>query len=445
MGHGPAMTFDQLANDLAQGRTTSVALVETAIERARAAPYVFFTVLADEALAAARDSDARRAAGRQLGPLDGIPIAWKDLVDIAGTRTTAGALIRSDVPLASADAPVVTATRQVGLVALGKTHLNEFAFSGIGFNPHFGTPFASRAGGEERAPGGSSAGSAIAVERGIVPAAVGSDTGGSVRLPAALNGIVGFKSSQSRYPLTGVFPLGKSLDSLGPMATSVRDCIWLDAAMRGIADPGIVAEQPEVVYDPAIVEEDGTDAAVRANTQAFVERLRAAGVTVAERKVAAFDAARRAISEIGWLGGYEAYELHRETVAAHADRMDPRVVSRLGAGANFPAETMARLRALREQLMNEVAEELGGAFLLTPTVKMVAPRLAPLLADAAAFARTNLEVLRLTMPGSFLNMPGVALPSGTDDNGQPTSVLLSGARGRDDAVLAAALWVEQRA
>ena len=169
LGHAPGMTFDQLADDLAQGRTTSAALVETAISKAKSAPYVFLTVLEAESRAAAAESDRRRAAGTPLGPLDGIPIAWKDLVDIAGTRTTAGAAIRSEEPLAVADAPVVTATKTLGLIPLGKTHLNEFAFSGIGYNPHFGTPYASRKGGEERAPGGSSAGSAIAVERGIVP------------------------------------------------------------------------------------------------------------------------------------------------------------------------------------------------------------------------------------------------------------------------------------
>ena len=120
----------------------------------------------------------------------------------------------------------------------------------------------------------------------------------------------------------------------------------------------------------------------------------------------AFDAARAAIRDIGWLGGYEAYETHRETVAAHGDRMDPRVVARLGVGANFPPETLAKLRALRTQLIPEAKRELGDAFLLTPTVKTVAPRLAPLLEDIGTFAKTNLLVLQLTMPGNFLDMPG---------------------------------------
>jgi aspartyl-tRNA(Asn)/glutamyl-tRNA(Gln) amidotransferase subunit A len=438
------MTFDQLADDLAQGRITSAALVEEAISKARSAPYVFLTLMEAESRTAAAASDARRALGKPLGPLDGIPIAWKDLVDIAGTRTTAGSMVRAGEPLATADAPVVVATKTLGLIPLGKTHLNEFAFSGIGYNPHYGTPYASRKGGEDRAPGGSSAGSAVAVERGIVTAAVGSDTGGSVRIPSAFNGLVGFKSSQSRYPLTGVFPLAKSLDSLGPIATTVRDCAWMDAAMRGIARPAVQAAKPAtIVFDETILDEDGTDDAVRSNTRAFVDRLRAAGVTIAPRKLKAFDAARAAIRDIGWLGGYEAYEQHRETVATHADRMDPRVVARLGVGANFPPETMAKLRALRAEMIPEAIRELDGAFLLTPTVKTVAPLLSPLLTDIATFARVNLQVLQLTMPGNFLDMPGVAMPSGTDADGQPTSVLLSGGSGHDDAVLSAALWVEE--
>lgn len=437
------MTFDQLADDLAQGRTTSAAIVDEAISKAKSAPYVFFTVLEAESRAAAAAADARRAAGKPLGPLDGIPIGWKDLVDIAGTRTTAGAAIRSEEPLARADAPIVTATKTVGLIPLGKTHLNEFAFSGIGYNPHFGTPYASRPGGDERAPGGSSAGSAIAVERGIVPAAVGSDTGGSVRIPSAFNGLVGFKASQSRYDMTGVFPLAESLDSLGPLATSVRDCVWMDAAMRGIAEPVFTASKPRVVFDETILDEPDVEDAVRRNTLAFVDRLRAAGVTIEGRKMKAFDAARATMRDIGWLGGYEAYEQHRDTVAAHGDRMDPRVVARLGSGANFPAENLAKLRAIRRDLIPEAIRELGDAILLTPTIKTVAPRLAPLLEDIATFAKTNLLVLSLTMPGNFLDVPGVALPSGTDANGHPTSVLLSGGNGRDDAMLSAALWVEQ--
>ena len=437
------MTFDQLADDLAQGRTTSTALVETAISKAKSAPYVFFTVLETESRAAAAESDRRRAAGNTLGPLDGIPIAWKDLVDIAGTRTTAGAAIRSEGPLATADAPVVTKTKAVGLIALGKTHLNEFAFSGIGYNPHFGTPYPSRQNGEDRAPGGSSAGSAIAVERGIVPAAVGSDTGGSVRIPSAFNGLAGFKASQSRYDMTGVFPLAKSLDSLGPLATSVRDCVWMDAAMRGRAEPSFASTKPgTVVFDESILDEPDVEEAVRRNTLAFADRLSAAGIRIEPRKMRAFDAARATMRDIGWLGGYEAYEQHRETVAAYGDRMDPRVVARLGTGANFPPENLVKLRAIRKDLIPQSVEEIGDAILLSPTIKTVAPRLPPLLEDIGTFAKTNLLVLSLTMPGNFLDMPGVAMPSGTDADGHPTSVLLSSGNGRDDAMLSAALWVE---
>jgi aspartyl-tRNA(Asn)/glutamyl-tRNA(Gln) amidotransferase subunit A len=438
------MTFDQLADDLAQGRTTSAALVETAISKARSAPYVFLTLMESESRTAAAASDARRAIGKPLGPLDGIPIAWKDLVDIAGTRTTAGSMIRAGEPLATSDAPVVAATKALGLIPLGKTHLNEFAFSGIGYNPHFGTPYASRKGGEDRAPGGSSAGSAIAVERGIVAAAVGSDTGGSVRIPSAFNGLTGFKASQSRYDMTGVFPLAKSLDSLGPLATTVRDCVWMDAAMRGIAQPVVPASKPAtIVFDETILDEPDVEDAVRRNTLTFVDRLRDAGITIERRKMKAFDAARATMRDIGWLGGYEAYEQHRETVAAHGDRMDPRVVARLGSGANFPAENLAKLRAIRKELIPEAIRELGDTILISPTVKTVAPRLPPLLTDVGTFAKANLLVLSLTMPGNFLDTPGVAMPSGSDADGHPTSVLLSAGNGRDDAMLSAALWVEK--
>lgn len=437
------MTFDTLARDLAETRTSSTALVEQALAAASAAPFVFSQLLADEARRSAVEADRRRAYGAALGPLDGIPVAVKDLIDIAGTRTVAGAAIRADIAPATVDAPVITAIRSVGLIPMGKTALNEFAFSGIGYNPHFGTPFANRAGGDARAPGGSSAGSAIAVERGIVPAAIGSDTGGSVRVPSAFNGIVGFKTTRGRYPMDGVFPLARSFDTLGPMAASVRDCAWLDAAMRGRADIEVTSAPPAgIVFDPRILDEDGTDEAVRANTLAVVERLRAAGIAVEPRAVAAFDATRKATAELGWLGGREAYELHRETIAAHGERMDPRVVKRLQVAGDLPAENFEKLRALRITLIADIRRELGDALLLTPTTRIVAPLLAPLLEDLALFTRTNAAALALTMPGNFLDMPGVAMPSGTDGDGNPTSVLLSTGAGGDDRVLGNALWLE---
>jgi aspartyl-tRNA(Asn)/glutamyl-tRNA(Gln) amidotransferase subunit A len=437
------VSFDSLAASLKSGQT-AVSLVAEALEKAAAAPAVFLALRGDAALAEAAEADARRKDGKPLGPLDGIPIAWKDLFDIAGMRTTAGSLTLADGPPAKADAAVVAATRSVGLIPLGKTNLTEFAFSGIGFNPHFGTPFAGRPGGEGRIPGGSSSGSAVAVERGIVPAAMCTDTAGSVRLPAAFTGLVGYKASRGRYPMTGVFPLSESFDSLGPVARSVADCIWVDAALRGVIHPGIEPARPAgIVVEATLIDDSAVEEIVRQNLASFVENLRSLGLQVEVRAVEAFGAARRALKTYGWLGAHEAYQFHRKRLETDAGRIDPRVANRLLAAATFPPENVTALTELRPRLVADMAHELDGRLLLTPTVPHVAPLLAPLEADFELFAKVNMATLSLTMPGSYLDTPGVAMPSGADAFGNPTSVLLSSASRTDEALLTQTLWIER--
>ncbi|APF36774.1 glutamyl-tRNA amidotransferase [Chelatococcus daeguensis] len=437
-------TLTDIAADLASGRTDPVRLVEEALDKARAAPAVFITLMAEEALAEACAAAARRRNGKALGPLDGIPIAWKDLFDIAGTRTTAGSRTRDDAPMAREDAPVVAASRRVGLIPLGKTNLSEFAFSGLGPNPHFGTPTPDFPGVAPRVPGGSSSGSAVAVQRGIVPVGIGTDTAGSVRVPAALNGLVGFKASGGRYAMAGVYPLAKSLDSLGPIARTVADCVTIDAVMRGT---GRVAEAasaaPDIVVDPAVLEEDGLEDAVRANFEAMLAGLEASGARVRRAPVAAWREARRAIAEIGWLGAVEARAWHLDAISGpKRDLIDARVLKRLDGAAAITAEAAGRLRSLKATLSRSIADDLAGALFALPTVKHVAPELASLEADPELFARINLATLTLTMAGSFLDMPGLALPSGTNAEGLPTSALFSLPSGDDDALLAAGLWIE---
>ena len=166
--------------------------------------------------------------------LDGIPIAWKDLFDIEGMATTAGSVVLADAAEGRQDAAVVTALKSAGMVAIGRTNMSEFAFSGLGINPHYGTPENPHSTDVPRIPGGSSSGAGVAVAAGLVPVAMGTDTGGSVRIPAAFNGIVGYKATRGRYAMEGVFPLAKSLDSLGPLCRTVQDAVWIDAAMRGL-------------------------------------------------------------------------------------------------------------------------------------------------------------------------------------------------------------------
>lgn len=436
-------TLDTIAADLAAGRTDPVRLVEEALDKAQAAEAVFITLMAEMAHAEAQMARQRWAKGRPLSRYDGIPIAWKDLFDIAGTRTTAGSLTRAQVAPARADAPVVAATSRLGFIALGKTNLSEFAFSGLGPNPHFGTPTADFPVREPRVPGGSSSGSAVAVQRGIVAAAIGTDTAGSVRVPAAFTGCVGFKASGNRYDMTGVFPLAKSLDSLGPLAGSVADCAVMDGALRGVVAPPPVPERPVIVIDETILDDPAVTPAVRAHFEAVVARL-APGTRLRRERVDAWHRAREAIARHGWLGAYEARALHLSTLEG-PDRhlVDARVLARLDGAVRITAQDAAALRAVRTEAMAGLAAQLDGAVLLLPTVKHAAPPLAPLEADPARFAEVNIATLAWTMIASFLDMPGVALPTGRDPEGIPLSTLASAASGGDDALLAHAAWIER--
>lgn len=435
-------SLDDLASDLAAGRTDPVRLVEGALERARASEAVFITLMEEAALADAHAARRRWQEGSTLSSYDGIPIAWKDLFDIAGTRTSAGSRSRDAVAPATADAPVVAATRRLGFIPLGKTNLSEFAFSGLGANPHFGTPTADLPVSEPRMPGGSSSGSAVAVQRGIVPAAIGTDTAGSVRVPPAFTGCVGYKASQARYPLDGVFPLARSFDSLGPLAGSVADCVTMDAAMRGLLPRPLPAAELDLVVDDAILDDPAITAPVRAHVEAVLARL-SGHAKVHRRRIEAWHRSRGAILRLGWLGAYEARQFHLAMLnGPDRARVDPRVVTRLDGAAGISPEAAAELGAIRAQEMQRMREELGGATLVLPTVRHVAPLLAPLEADPALFAEVNVATLALTVTASFLDMPGVALPTGRTQEGLPLSTLLTMASGTDEMLLARSLAAE---
>ncbi|GAB4071958.1 glutamyl-tRNA amidotransferase [Ancylobacter sonchi] len=436
-------TLDDLAADLAAGRTDSVRLVEGALERARASEAVFIMLMPESALAEAHAARRRWADGRPLSRHDGIPIAWKDLFDIAGTRTSAGSRTRDAAEPAKVDAPVVAATRRLGFIPIGKTNLSEFAFSGLGANPHFGTPTAGFPGVEPRMPGGSSCGSAVAVQRGIVPVAIGTDTAGSVRVPAAFTGCVGYKSSQARYDMAGVFPLARSLDSLGPLAGSMADCMTMDAAMRGLAAPTPRPAPAELIVDDALLDGPAVTAPVRTHFDEVLARL-SRHVPIRRQRIDAWHRARDAIAALGWLGAYEARQLHLDVLTGPQRALiDTRVASRLDGAARISAEVAAELVAIRAREMQRLRTELGDAVLILPTVKHLPPPLAPLEADPARFAEVNVATLALTMIASFLDMPSVALPTGWTPDGLPLSTQLCAVSGADDRLLTQAIWAEQ--
>lgn len=430
---------------LAAGEACPVDLTECLLARiaAQGSP-VFLTVTAERARAEARAAAPRLKAGRPLSPLDGVPVAWKDLIDMEGARTTAASDIYREAPPATADAPVVANATAAGMVTLGKLNLTEFAYSGLGFNPHFGTPLNPH-GDTPRAPGGSSSGSGVAVAAGLAPIAIGTDTGGSIRIPAAFNGVVGYKSSVGRIATAGVFALSRTLDTVGPLARSVEDCILTDMILRG-AVASAVARQPAGglrLFVPQSVVFDGIEPAVAANFEAALDRLAGAGARIERGDCPAFAEAARLAGELGTITAAEAYVEHRALIdGPEKARIDRRVVARIEGGKRMAAADLIALHRARDAGRAALARQLDGRLLALPTCPHVAPEIAPLEADDAAFHRVNLKTLRNTAIGNFLDTPGVAIPSGRDEGGLPTSFLLAACSGEDERLLGAALTAE---
>ncbi len=436
-----------MAEQFANGASDPVQVLEHALTSAEQSEHVFISLCAERARREAQASSARWKAGQPLSRFDGVPLAWKDLFDVAGTRTTAASALRRQVSPALLDAITVGQLSRAGMVNLGKTNLSEFAYSGLGLNPHFGTPLNPYGRDQARIPGGSSSGSAVAVAAGIVPIAMGTDTAGSIRIPAAFNGLVGFRSSCKRYSRDGVFPLSHTLDSVGPLTHSVRDVLVIDDILRGrrqptSAEPRTLAGQ-RIWVDPVLLDGERIEPAVRLNLMRCIEQLKDAGALIVLQPSTTFHATLKLIDQHGWLGSAEAFTLHEELLDSDAaEQLDPRVRRRLEAARGFPASQLINLHGAREKLQKQFTEELDGALLITPCVAHVAPPLAPLEADDELFVWTNLATLRLTMPGSFLDLPGVSLPTGYDALGLPTGLLLSAPPGEDSRLLRTALAVE---
>ena len=438
----------QLSVLIQSGRLDPVTLIEETLDaiRAHKDQAIFTRLLEERAKEEAARSSRRLQEGRSRGLLDGIPVAWKDLFAIAGFPTTAGSVVLADAAPAQEDADVVKALKAAGMVAIGRVNMSEFAFSGLGLNPHYGTPLNPRASDVARIPGGSSSGSAVAVASGLVPVSIGTDTGGSVRIPSAFNGLVGYKASRGRYSMAGVFPLATSLDSLGPLCRSVQDAVWVDAAMRGRLAPDVARADlsgPSIVVPTTVVMDDVEDGVAQA-FEATLARLSAAGVKIRRAAFPAFNQLFQVMAEHGPLVTAEAFALHHCRLAGpEAEAMDRRVVARTRLGEKITLVGYLEILKLREQLIKDVAGMLGpNEFIAYPTVAHVAPALAPLEADDELFVKVNFKTLRNTLIGNFLDWCGVSLPCGTAGAGMPVGFLLSAPRDQDERLLAAALALE---
>ncbi|WP_433234949.1 amidase family protein [Actinomadura nitritigenes] len=442
------LTALEMGRQLAAGEMDHVSLCEATLAGADDVllDKVFITLTPERARREAGLSLRRQREGRPRGPLDGVTVAWKDLFDVSGTPTTAGSAIRRRGDPASADAAAVRGLTAAGMVCVGKTNLSEFALSGLGLNPHFGTPRNPHGTGPARIPGGSSSGSAVAVATGAVPCAIGTDTAGSVRAPAAFCGIVGFKATAGRLDRTGVLALAPTFDSIGILARSVADVAAVEAALRGVRPPGVAPSTDAsrirlVIPDGEWVDE--ADGAVRERFLDAVSVLRRSGADVQRRQLSPLNEAQRMLDSCGSPVAAEAALSHSGLLeSSEADLLDPYVTSRLNAGRSIFADGYARLMRERPRLRATLEGELAGAFLVCPTVRRTAPPIEPLSRDGRLYTSQEAEALRNTALMSFFDLPGISLPIGADEQGMPLGLLLSGSTARDAAVLRVARSAE---
>jgi len=400
------------------------------------------TVYRDQAKAAAEAADARARAGISLGPLDGAIVTIKDLFDVAGEVTRAGSkVVAEEGRPAAQDAPVVRRLRGGGAVIVAKTNMTEFAFSGVGANPHYGTP--GNPADRTRIPGGSTSGGAVAVADGMCEIAIGSDTGGSTRIPAALCGIVGFKPSRQRISTAGAYPLSQSMDSIGPIARSVEACAKADAVMAG---EEFVAPAPVPLANLRIgiaqgMPLDKLDDTVAKSFAQAVGRLESAGARLSDQPLPLIEGMMR-VNARGGVQPAEAFTVNRDLLDRRGDAIDPNVRARLERARGIPAADYITMVNERAALIAEMDAQLADIDVLAlPTTPIVAPTMAE-MAPADDFARKNAMLLRNTSMWNFFDCCAISLPL-PRDGGLPTGLMLVVRNGHDRRLFRIAAAVER--
>lgn len=414
-------------------------LVEACLAEAEKSSAIFTRLYPDAARAAASHADAMRAAGVRLSPLAGLPVSVKDLVDIEGEATLAGSVVLNDAAPAKTDAPVVKRLRNAGAAIIGKTNMTEFAFSGVGINPHYGTPANPADRQVGRIPGGSSSGAAVSVASGLCVAGLGSDTGGSIRIPAALCGLVGFKSTARRVPAAGALPLSTTLDAICAMTRSVDDCILIDS---------IIADQPLLVPElplaglrlavPGTVMLDALEPHVAASFSAALSRLSAAGAKIIDVPMALLAEA----ATINKFSPAEAYAWHRKLLAERESEYDPRVAKRIKLGAAMSAADYIDMRANRRDWIARMEQALAQFdAVISPTVPIVAPPIAELVASEDTFFKANGLLLRNPSIINLLDGCAVSVPCHAEGS-LPVGLMISGVAMSDSRILGIARAIE---
>ncbi|QKC94868.1 amidase [Mesorhizobium sp. NZP2298] len=404
---------------------------------------VFTRLYVEPARAAADASDARKRAGVTLGPLDGTVVSIKDLFDVAGEQTTAGSLmLRTGAP-ASDDAAVVLRLRQAGAVIIGKTNMTEFAFTAIGDNMHYGTP--GNAVDASRIPGGSSSGAGVSVGEGTSDVSIGSDTGGSIRIPAALNGVVGFKPTARRVPLAGAFPLSGTLDSIGPLARTVAQCAATDAVMAGEVPTELAAISLAGlrVGVPRGVLFGDTEGEVMTSFERCLGKIEQAGARIADLSIDDMIADLRAATKRGSIAAMEGAEVHADWLATGASvPVDPNVSGPLSRAAMLPVPVYIRALRRRRALVAAMDERLASVDVLAlPTTPVTAPTIVSMAEDAELRDRVEGLLLRNTQVANQFDLCAISLPM--PDMALPAGLMLVARNGHDRHLLRIAAAVER--
>jgi aspartyl-tRNA(Asn)/glutamyl-tRNA(Gln) amidotransferase subunit A len=440
-------TLAQSAHDLAAGVLSSRSLVEECLARildpTGEGRRVFLKVHTDQARAAADYIDTMRRAGAAPSRFAGIPISVKDLFDIAGDVTTAGSVALRDAPAAARDAPVVARLRAAGFIPIGRTNMTEFAFSGVGLNPHYDTPRNPYDRATGRMPGGSSSGAAVSVADGMALGALGTDTGGSCRIPAAVCGIVGYKPTAKRIPTDGVLPLSFTLDSIGPLASTVACCATIDAIMAGDEPDDVTPFRLDGLRlaAPQTMVLDDMDSTVAGVYAGALSRLGKAGAKIVDIPLTELNDVAT-LNRRGGFAASEAYAWHHKLIEAKGAQYDPRVLVRIMRGKDQDATHYIELIRARADLIRRVAA-ISGQYdaLVMPTTPIVAPSLASLEAEEQ-FRTVNLQVLRNPTIANVLDRCAISIPCHRGGDA-PVGLMLVGEHGADERLFSIAAAIEQ--
>lgn len=442
-----ALSLVAIAARLADGSASSRQLVEECLSQAEQpdgeGKRVFISLNARAARSEADTFDKLRSLGRAPSPFAGIPISIKDLFDIRGEKTRAGSIALNDVAAAVEDAAAVARLKAAGFIIIGRTNMTEFAYSGLGLNPHYGTPASVWDRSTGHVPGGSSSGAAVSVADGMAHAALGTDTGGSCRIPAAFNYLTGFKPTAGRISREGAVPLSTSLDSIGPIARTVSCCSIIDQVIADEPRTDVPAKPADQLRIGILrsVAETGIEPAIAAAYETALGKLSKAGIALQDLTMPELDELP-ALGELGGISAAESYAWHRKLLEGQGDRYDPRVRSRIMRGAE-QSDAHYRSTLARRQKFVEAMNKRIEAFdaIVMPTVPIAPPAISAFTSEDE-YTRLNLLVLRNPTIINLMDGCAISIPISAPDQA-PAGLMLAASRGRDAALLRIAATVEE--